>query len=568
MARLASRWDPGGAALLGAVLLSIACGDPRPARLAAAGCANRCHGNEANAAPPRSVSGARESTALEVGAHQLHLRDTAIRQAVGCSECHDVPAAVGDPRHAAGRVATMSWGPLARAKGASPAWDRASATCSGVYCHGARLRSPPAQGPVWTYAAEPALAPPSAAVCGGCHGYPPPAPHPQLAGCAGCHPDTVRADGTIDVAGGRHIDGKLDGGGGGACGACHAVPPATGAHLAHYGDASVPPLAAYGDLKLLADYRPAGAAYYMFGCGNCHPIDPARHLDGVVQVELWDAAAPAGSLKARASPAAAYAGGSCAGVYCHSSGQESPVFAATPGWSSGAKLGCGGCHGDPPRYPSGGAGSSTANTHLVLADDGWELGHYAGLPGPWHVSSHGAPAAGKDAAPIGCQACHFRTADPTATGPSGFYWLGTGGDYRLDLPGADPARLTSTAWLDTQCATCHSPTALPGGPGRVLPLHHVNGARDVDFDPRTAIGSLPGYPGAPTDPATAPYWVKLSGGTVWSASLAGASYDRATKTCSTVPCHLQQTSVRWGLVPVGVVSCDYCHQLAGVPPPP
>lgn len=557
------------APLLSAAALVLACGDPRAALSGPAGdpC-SRCHGSEANAAPPRSISGSRDTSAVEVGAHQLHLRDTPIRRAIACAECHRVPAAAGDPLHAAGRHAAITWGPLATAQGASPSWDRASATCSGVYCHGAILRSPPDAGPAWTYAAEPALEPPSAAVCGSCHGWPPPLPHPQVARCYGCHPDTARPDGTIDVAGGRHVNGRLDGGGS-ACGDCHDVPPASGAHLAHYGDTSRPPLAAYGDLRVLADYRPAGAGYYMFGCGNCHPIDAAKHMDGELQIQLYDPAAPAGSLKARAAPGAAFAGGSCSGVYCHGSGQESPVYAATPAWTSGESLGCTGCHDNPPRYPSGGAGTTTANSHLVLADDGWELGHYAGLPGPWHTSYHGAWSGSTDAAPITCQACHYETTDPASAGPSGFYWLDTTGSYRLDLPGADPARLTSPSWVNTQCATCHTPGGVaPEGQGRVLPLRHVNGTRDVAFDPRASIGSLSGYPGAPADPATGPYWVVLSSGSLWSTGLGAAGYDPATKTCSNAACHLNQTSVRWGLVPVGRTSCDYCHQFRGVPPPP
>jgi predicted CxxxxCH...CXXCH cytochrome family protein len=489
---------------------------------------------------------------VEVGAHQAHLRGGTLRRAVACEECHHVPSSLRDPLHAAGRHAALDWGPLATARGAAPSWDRVAATCSAVYCHGAFALGASSNAPRWTGG------PPEAA-CGTCHGLPPPPPHPLAGACGGCHPGYT--DSSVDPD--LHVNGLPDGRFGGACGACHDVPPATGAHVAHYGDTSSPPLATYGDLRVLADYRPAGAAAYMFGCGNCHPIDPAKHLDGAVEVELADPAAPAGSLKARAAPGAAYAAGTCRGVYCHSSGQEAPTYAATPGWTSGARLGCDGCHGNPPRYASGGAGTATANTHLVLADDGWELGHYAGLPGPWHTSVHGGWVAGRDSAPITCQTCHHGTADPASAGPSGFYWLDSGGSYRLDVPGADAGRLSSPAWLNTQCGTCHAPAQ-----GRVLPLRHVNGTRDVAFDPRPETGGLAGWPGAPADPATGPYWMILSGGVPWSRSLAAASYEPATKTCSNVGCHLKQTSVRWGLVPVGMASCDYCHQQAGIPPPP
>jgi predicted CxxxxCH...CXXCH cytochrome family protein len=94
----------------------------------------------------------------------------------------------------------------------------------------------------------------------------------------------------------------------------------------------------------------------------------------------------------------------------------------------------------------------------------------------------------------------------------------------------------------------------------VLPLRHVNGTRDVVFDPRAATGSLPGYPGAPADPATGPYWAVLSDGSVFSAAPGSASYDPATKTCSNAACHLKQTTVKWGLIPVGGATCNNCHQ--------
>lgn len=561
----------GGRSIGAAILVAgaIACGKVRP--MAASGgsaACTRCHGDPSRAAadgtdplvaaaPPRSLSGSRDPATRGVGAHLRHVLGGPSSRAVACASCHALPVAgLVHPRQQQGGV-TFSGLAAAAWPGApaiAPAWNGTS--CGSTYCHGAFPGGEATNAPAWTA--------PRANACGTCHGLPPPAPHPQLGSCGGCHPGYTA--GSVDLA--RHLNGVVDAGvgPGTACGDCHAVPPDTGAHRVHYGDDTRPPRAGYGDLRLLADFLPAGASYYMFGCGNCHPLEPARHLDGVVEVELYDAAAPAGSLKARASPVAAYVGGSCSGVYCHSSGQASPTYATTAGWTSGVRTACGDCHGNPPRYPSGGAGTETANSHLVLADDGWELGHYAGLPGPWHAtgpSAHGGWSAPRNAAPITCQTCHFDTTDPAATGPSGFYWLGTDGDYRLDLPGADATRLTQQAWLATQCSTCHPPVR-----GAVLPLRHVNGARDVRFDPRSATGALAGYPGAPSDPATAPAWIILSTGATWSTGLQAASYDAATRTCSNVGCHLLQTSVRWGLVPVGVASCDYCHQQAGVPPPP
>ncbi len=560
-----------------AVALALGCGDARPVRYGSAADCSRCHGSPANPAPPRSIRGDTSTTAVEVGAHQLHLRDTPIRAAIACSECHVVPQVVGDPGHFDGPHARITWGALATAGGAAPSWNRDARTCSGVYCHGATLRSTPTSPPVWTYTAEPPLAPPSTQVCGGCHGYPPPSPHPQIATCQGCHPLTVGSDGNIDVAGGHHIDGRLDigtGTGGLGCDLCHGYPPATGAHAAHVAFVPDPASGSYGNTSILQDLFPAATPTsapqaYFFGCGNCHPLDPAKHMDGSVEVELQDAAAPSGSLKARADPTAVYSNGACSGVYCHSSGQESPAFVTTPGWTSGQTLGCNGCHSNPPRYASGGAGAPDANSHLNLAEDDYEFGHFAGLPGPYHGSKHGGGTytTTEDAAPITCETCHAATTDPAARGPSGFYWLDTSGDYQL-----------AGGLVGFSCTPCHASgdPVKPTATGKVLPLRHVNGSRDVVFDPRSTLPAIAWLPPAPNTP-TLPDWVtngNISGwpasvalnGTTASFGLSGATYNPVTKTCSNVACHLESAGPVWGTpylvtVPVGpTYACCDCHR--------
>jgi predicted CxxxxCH...CXXCH cytochrome family protein len=167
----------------------------------------------------------------------------------------------------------------------------------------------------------------------------------------------------------------------------------------------------------------------------------------------------------------------------------------------------------------------------------------------------------EDAAPITCQTCHFETADPAAAGPSGFYWLDTTGDYVL--PGGR---------LGYACARCHTgePGAPPVGAGRVRALTHVNGRRDVVFDPRLALPALAWLPAAPHTP-TRPYWVTASpfefelpldatlNGTTMSLHLGNASYDPATKTCSGVACHLgESAAVVWGGLN-GWGACLNCH---------
>lgn len=542
-------------------------GDPGALSIGQFRCA-QCHGSAANPAPPISTRGATSTTDVTVGAHQLHLRDTPIRAAVACSECHVVPTGQEPTWHFGDAHATVTWGPLATARGAAPTWDRDARTCANIYCHGAKMRAPPTSAPIWTYAAEPALAPPSPGVCGGCHGYPPPAPHPQLAACSACHPATVTADGAIDVAGGKHVNGRLDvrfGEGGLTCDLCHGFPPEGPGHAVHAGAAGDPAKGVYGATTVLQDLFPGATPLgapdrYAFGCGNCHPIDDARHMDGTLDVELWSGSAPAGSLKARASAAATYSEGRCSGTYCHSSGQETPAFATSPAWNTAAGLGCAGCHSNPPRHPSGAPGSPTANSHLALASDGYESGHFGGFPSAWHAGTHGQ-ADGQGGAAVTCQTCHFDTVDPRNTGPSGFYYLDTTGDYRLP-----------TGLLQYDCGACHSASGVaPAGAGRVLPLRHVNGTRDVAFDARTTLPPYAALPPAPNTPAR-PYWRASAGlgppfpagmaydGTTLSVELSAATYTPATKTCSNVACHLRQTAVQWGAPGVGGAAvCSMCH---------
>jgi predicted CxxxxCH...CXXCH cytochrome family protein len=373
-----------------------------------------------------------------------------------------------------------------------------------------------------------------------------------------------------------------------ACDACHGAPPATGAHLLH-SRAALRPALAYGDLAVLEDFATGGTAYG-FGCGNCHPLDPALHLvdaggDGAPDVELappTDGSA-AGSLRAKNSPYAKWdpATGTCRGVYCHSSGQAEPDYVETPPWTAApGTLGCNGCHGNPPRYPSAGADSAAPNGHLQLTWDGWEWGHYAGLPGPYHESDHGSSSAGTAAAPMTCQTCHFDTVDPANVGPDGFYYLDTSGDYALVSDG-----------LSLQCATCHDGVGAPVGRGKVLPLRHVNGRRDVAFDPRTALPDAypTGLPALASAGAIAPYYVApfrvdasgftlppggvildaQDGTKVLAIDLARATYDPATRTCANIACHLARQQrvdagapegpLRWGAPYVKTDSCNGCH---------
>jgi predicted CxxxxCH...CXXCH cytochrome family protein len=527
------------------------------------------------AAPPDAIAERLSGAPVPArsGSHLQHLTGRTGAGAVlsapfRCATCHPVPA---DLSHVGGSTARATVTLSGAGQGSLPAslgtYDPGTGTCV-TYCHGngrAAGSSPPFAGAI---------------PCGGCHAAPPASGHPPTDGdpasCRACHPETMDAAGAILASGGKHVDGAIQAA---ACDGCHGFPPASGAHAAHYGLPGPAPIA-HRDARTLEDSFPGATpttapAVYAFGCGSCHPLDLAAHANGVADVVLYEEAAPEGSLKRLAAPAAAYdrAAGTCSGVYCHSSGQAAPVHRATPGWRSGTKLSCAGCHDNPPRYASGGPGAGDANSHVGLADDGYEFGHFLGLLGPWHTSKHGgnwSPA--EDAAAITCQTCHADTVDPSNTGPSGFYYLDTSGDYVL--PGGSPRR--SPAWFaGLRCTTCHTEgsAVAPRQGGRVLPLRHVNGRRDVVFDAREALPPVPWLPASPGTPVK-PYW--FTGGApsmfdwtgvpvTWSArtasfSLTGASYDPATKTCSSVACHMVE-SPQWGRPYQygGFSTCYRCH---------
>ena len=413
--------------------------------------------------------------------------------------------------------------------------------------------------------------------CSFCHGNPPASHAATSTNCHQCHAATVLADGSIDPTG-KHMNGVADVPSG-SCDGCHGAPPATVAHRAHL-DLTPEELAlatgtlGYGDLGTLDTRFPgvaptAAPARYAFGCGNCHPTDPARHGDGTVDVDVTRSAP--GSLKALNGLAAAWnpGSGTCSGVYCHSAGQETPSFTTSPGWYSGTALGCDGCHGNPPRHLSGGPGSPTANSHFGVNAYGDPWGHVAGLPAPSvGIFKHGGwYGPGANSSMISCQTCHYETTDPSNTGPSGFYYL----DTSLSLDGRGLGGLEGFF----SCVACHTPDnpAAPAREGKVLPLRHVNGSRDVAFDRRTTLPAFDWLPYPPDRPSK-PFWFTVSyGAAEWDRTLvswtrdpaggstgataqfdlAAARYEPSTKTCTNVACHMSQGSTNFnpgGPVPV------------------
>ena len=371
--------------------------------------------------------------------------------------------------------------------------------------------------------------------------------------CGFCHGDNHHGDGWT------------------GCSGCHDSPPQTGTHLVHYNS---PPLISlrYSDTTVSST-----AEAYKFGCGNCHPLDIAKHRDGTLQVELYNPAAPSDSVKAKNPSTAAYAAGSnvttyasklvgkpnfsysdgtCSNVYCHSgftvvSGTAvslpltSPPSTVPPGYK--LNLGfimdetCSNVTYDPytvttgriyQTTPAWGTNSTATATTFTTCKEchefpltTWDSNAPAGvgdshqwvtwnqLWGEWYNWRH----AYNYGNPMQCRTCHYSTVTQTGA---------FSGVEVTETPNGIPA------WIVE-----YSPVPLAS---RIM---HVNGTPDVAID--TVNGSYRAYYG--TD------------------NLSAATYEPATKTCSNVSCHQYQTKVKWGYpnrMEEGISSqeCDVCHR--------
>ena len=322
------------------------------------------------------------------------------------------------------------------------------------------------------------------------------------------------------------------------CSGCHQSPPATGSHLAHYNTGPLNSLR-YSDTTVRST-----ADAYIFGCGNCHPLDNAKHRNGTVDIELYNAAAPIESLKAKNPSNAAYdpAGKTCSSVYCHSgimvtSGNvgypltypSNPLppgytlwgpyimdptsnftyapytvtitrdYKTTTAWgTTGTFTTCTECHGFPTTtyYPDVQAG--VGDSHQWVDDYG-----YANLHA-WNMLGSAVP----------CATCHFDSVN---------HYSGTG-------PPADDTWVNGKEFMAYKLVSIKN---------RAL---HVNGSPNVAFDNEYVYS---GYSG--------PY----------VADLTASTYNAQTKTCNNVSCHGGQTTVKWGS-PYrwwGSAECNICHRM-------
>lgn len=143
---------------------------------------NTCHGDFQAAAtdfvsfaPPRDLNKNTETTAVGVGAHQIHLHGDISSTGVRCNECHVVPGGVFVENHLTlSGPAKVMFGELASTDtrtvdmDANPPRynpDAVSPTCENTYCHG-NFSGGNNFSPVWT------IVDGSQGRCGSCHGDP------------------------------------------------------------------------------------------------------------------------------------------------------------------------------------------------------------------------------------------------------------------------------------------------------------------------------------------------------------------------------------------------------------
>jgi len=245
-----------------------------------------------------------------------------------------------DPSHVNGQV-DLRWGPLATSGGAAPVWNGVS--CASTYCHGGTLAAGGTiTQPKWTQVDG------TQAACGTCHAIPPPTSsgHPAVAGgltaCAQCHPATMNPDGTLNVAGGKHMNGALEALGG-TCTSCHG-------DATRSTNPAAPPKGTKGEIATTTravgahqTHLNTGAMRGAIACTECHVVPTSTsHSNGTVTVTF-------GAL-ANTGTASSWSGATCA-TYCHGATLTGGGTLKTPAWTKvdGTQAACGTCHGISPQ---------------------------------------------------------------------------------------------------------------------------------------------------------------------------------------------------------------------------
>ncbi|MBI4821924.1 MAG: CxxxxCH/CxxCH domain-containing protein [Deltaproteobacteria bacterium] len=578
-------------------LFAFACAKDEPSDpVLVEGCRS-CHGSRANPAPPKANDGSTDRTARSVGAHQAHLLGGVSSRNVPCEECHRVPENVDDEGHLdALPGAELVFSGASTASAATPLYDSVNGSCANTYCHGAKLTGGTQLIPTWT-----SLDP---IPCGGCHGLPPPAPHPESDRCETCHDPVAGRNKTI-VERRRHGDGVLDVVDGAACFGCHG----SGSNSAPPRDldgASDPSLTTVGSHQ---EHLSGGQFSRPVECEDCHlvpaQLDSPGHVDSERPAELFfgELARADGAL-----PAWNRTDGTCANSYCHGATLEGATR-SSPIWTDLASPAeCGACHAVPPasphpanercelcHLPTAGPNKSIANraTHVngivevAIEECVGCHGNVDNLAPPVDmagktettlrtVGAHQTHlTGGQNAKPVACDACHVvpdqvddpnhRDAPPSevilaglpngatgATGPAEFDGVSCSGSPCHAGPGAENP---SPVWVkvdgtEAKCGSCHAlpPPAPHPAADRCELCHEDAGPNQVITDRSKHVN---GVVEATDDDCTACHGSPESGAPPKDVS------GRTDPSLPTVGAHLSHLTARNHIsLPV---ACNSCH---------
>jgi predicted CxxxxCH...CXXCH cytochrome family protein len=368
-----------------------------------------CHGGTDNqtGAPAKATWG-NSADAVRVGTHTAHVAAThGLGAAVACATCHVQPVDALSAGHVDGGTAEVVFsGRAIQGVVTTPAWTRATATCSNTYCHGATLTGGTATAPIWTRTDGTQRA------CTSCHGAPPPNAYHTRAdlACAACHVGYT----ATTVNGASHLNGTIDYAVG--CTTCHGNSAQAASQAAPL--YAAPPTDAKGNTAITARgvgthqiHLVNGTLRNALACSECHTVPSSQlHANGTVEV-IFGALAKTGA----ANPA--WNGASCSASYCHGNFKNGNTTYA-PTWTVVAANKCGTCHGTTANPAPGGTHPSVAATSCGTCHTGYTgttvnlTNHMNGTvevtsshPAGWNAGNqHGYQANLTGLA--GCMSCH------------------------------------------------------------------------------------------------------------------------------------------------------------------
>ena len=311
---------------------------------------NTCHGNVANAAPPRDLDYNSATSLVTVGAHQSHVTDGALHAAYPCEVCHTTPTVPQQSGHyqVDGKLLERPVPVIVRSSTVGDfSWNGSNATCTNSYCHAPYPDANASHiNPVWTEVAQ------DQAPCGSCHGIPP-AGHSPDPRCQGCHRPSYVGDQPRSA---QHANGQVD----------LAAPPGSCVGCHGSGDNPAPPVDLLGRtdplLRTVGAHRPhlngTQKISAPVACNECHLVPTEYDSPGHVDLPPPAKVFPPGSgalAGADDTPLAYDQTTVTCTTYCHGSGallsqDTSPGIDHAPVWNGGpGQVACGTCHGIPPQ---------------------------------------------------------------------------------------------------------------------------------------------------------------------------------------------------------------------------